>query len=200
MKIAEHYDLLIANGNDPMLDSEELKNYMDKWDGNLFVSEMNPDKCLNVLEIGCGTGRMAAKIAGEYKSYTGIDLSSASIKRAEEHFAKYDNMNFICGDFLEYSFRSRFDVIFSTLVFMHIKDKLSAYKKIYGLLPLKGKFVLSIDKNQAPYIDTGYSRIDVYPDNPEKTECLLRGAGFKSLSRRETEFAFIFTALKEFDE
>ena len=73
MKIAEHYDLLIANGNDPMLDSEELKNYMDKWDGNLFVSEMNPDECLNVLEIGCGTGRMAAKIAGEYKSYTGID-------------------------------------------------------------------------------------------------------------------------------
>lgn len=42
-----------------------------------------------------------------------------------------------------------------------------ASKKIAELLSPGGRFVLSIDKNQDEYIDTGISRIKVYPDIPD---------------------------------
>ncbi len=193
--VAKHYDLLIENNNDPVKDSEELKRYMDKYDGEILIKELNLNNNASCLEIGCGTGRVLQKILNRYKSYTGIDLSSKTISRAKEHFVA-DNLVFICADFLEYKFSQKFDIIYSTLTFMHINNKEKALSKIYFLLNDGGKFVLSIDKNQNEILDTGFSRIKIFPDDKGQIEILIKKVGFNLEKCFETENAFIFSMIK----
>lgn len=194
--VSKHYDLLIENGNDPFLDGKELSEYMDKYDGKQFIDLLNLDKSKNVLEIGCGTGRITKKIVNNFSYYTGIDISKKTVFAAKEHFKNYDNISFIHGDFINYDFNNTYDVIFSTLTFMHFKDKKKVLVKAFNLLNCNGTFVLSIDKNNQNFIDTGYSKIKVFPDNPEKISKILTSVGFYNLSIKETELAFLISANK----
>ena len=73
MNIIEHYDKLIHENNDPIYDPEPLKEYMNKWDGQVFVDVMKLDKHKTILEIGIGTGRLALKTAPLCKNFFGID-------------------------------------------------------------------------------------------------------------------------------
>jgi len=59
MNVAEHYDLLIEEGNDPFRDPPCLQRYMDQWDGPVFIERMQLHPSRTVLEIGVGTGRIA---------------------------------------------------------------------------------------------------------------------------------------------
>ena len=195
-EVVTHYDKLIEENNDPVNDPKPLQDYMDKWDGQVFIDKMHLDLNETVLEIGVGTGRLAIRVAPLCKQFTGIDISPKTILRAKEHLAKNDNANLICGDFNDYNFESTFDVIYSSLTFMHIEDKQSAINKVYSLLNVGGKFVLSIDKNQDKYIDLGTRKIAVYPDNPKDTENYLRFSGFVIEKTIETDLAYIFVAKK----
>ena len=79
---------------------------------------------------------------------------------------------------------------------MHISDKLRAINIIAGLLAREGRFVLSIDKNQDKFIDTGFSKIKVYPDNPDEIRVYLNASLLKLEKQFETEFAYIFSVRK----
>lgn len=57
----EHYELLIDEGHDPMLDPPPLQAYMSRWDGPLFFEAADVEN-KNVLDVGIGTGRVAASI------------------------------------------------------------------------------------------------------------------------------------------
>lgn len=189
-----HYDKLIEENNDPVNDPKPLQDYMDKWDGQVFIDKMHLDSNKTVLEIGVGTGRLAIRVAPFCKQFTGIDISPKTILRAKEHLAKNDNVNLICGDFNDYIFESTFDIIYSSLTFMHIEDKQNTINKIYNLLNSNGRFVLSIDKNQDKFIDLGTRKIAVYPDNPNDTKTYLKQSGFTVSEIIETELAYIFVA------
>ena len=132
--VIEHYNKLIDENNDPTRDPKPLRDYMDKWDGEKFIESMRLDKSKSALEIGIGTGRLAIKIAPNCKSLCGIDISEKTIGRAAENLSTYRNIKLICGDFMSCEFESQFDVIYSSLTFMHIQDKLSAIQKIATLL------------------------------------------------------------------
>ena len=190
-----HYDNLIDENNDPVNDPQPLKEYMDRWDGQVFVDKMQLDTDKTVLEVGVGTGRIALKVAPLCKSFTGIDISPKTVARAKEHLSE-NNVSLICGDFNEYNFKNHFDVVYSSLTFMHIKDKQSTINKVYDLLKSGGRFVLSIDKNQDEHIDLGTRRIAIYPDNQKDTERYLKRAGFTISEIIETELAYIFVAVK----
>lgn len=193
-EVAKHYDILIDEGQDPVYDPKPLKDYMDKWDGQLFIDKMCLDKSKSVLEIGVGTGRIAVKIAPLCKEFTGIDISEKTIQQAKKNIkiGLFKKPDLICADFLEYSFNKKFDVIYSSLTFLHIENKQKAFDIISEILNKKGRFVLSIDKNQAGYIDTGSSKIRVFPDNAEDIKTYAKNAGFNLISEDETDFAFIF--------
>lgn len=62
-EIFDHYNKLIDENNDPFRDPPALKAYMDKWDGQAFINEMQLNKTKTVLEIGVGTGRVAGEFA-----------------------------------------------------------------------------------------------------------------------------------------
>lgn len=195
--VIQHYDLLVDENNDPVRDPKPLQDYMDKWDGQRFIDKMELNKNKSVLEIGVGTGRLALRTAPCCKYFCGIDISPQTIKRAKENLANCGNVNLISGDFLTYEFNTKFDVIYSSLTFLHIKEKQNAISKTASLLNPKGIFVLSIDKNQDTFIDFGTRKIPVYPDNPEDIKRYIKNTDLHLIQHYETELAHIFVAEKD---
>ena len=57
---------------------------------------------------------------------------------------------------------------------MHIEEKQKAVNKVAALLKDSGIFVLSIDKNQERFIDTGTRKIRIFPDTPEEIKLILQ--------------------------
>lgn len=194
--VATHYDILINEGNDPVHDPEPLKAYMNKWDGADFIEKMKLDKAKSVLEIGVGTGRLAVRVAPVCKHFTGVDISSETAKRAEENLKEFDNVKIICDDFLSAEFNEKFDVVYSSLTFMHIEEKQRAVDKVFYLLKNGGRFVLSTDKNQSDTIDAGFTKIKVFPDKPDDMKMYIEKSGLRTEEVYETEFANVFVAEK----
>lgn len=194
--IAKHYDILINEGNDPVHDPEPLKAYMDKWDGQIFIDKMLLSKDKTVLEIGVGTGRLAVRTVPLCKDFYGIDISPKTVKGAKKNLKKYQNVYLICDDFMVHNWDVTFDVIYSSLTFMHIKDKQSAVSKIRKLLKADGLFVLSTDKNQDKFIDICSNKIEVYPDTPDEIISCINNSGLALLEHYETELADIFICRK----
>ncbi len=191
-----HYDLLIDENNDPFNEPKMMQEYMNKWDGDIFIEALCADKSKNALEIGMGTGRLTGRTAPLFGSVTGIDISPKTIARAQKNLSAHSNINFILGDFLTYDFVPKFDVIYSSLTFMHIKDKEEAVLKIASLLSDGGRLVLSIDKEQSDIIDYGTRQVKIYPDNPEVISGYIIKSGLIPDKILETEFAYIITAKK----
>ncbi|MBM3243621.1 MAG: class I SAM-dependent methyltransferase [Candidatus Omnitrophica bacterium] len=72
-----------------------FENYAHKYDKECFVQgtigecdfierEINFDKSLKIIDIGCGTGRHAIELSKRGYNVTGIDLSESQLARAKE--------------------------------------------------------------------------------------------------------------------
>jgi 2-polyprenyl-3-methyl-5-hydroxy-6-metoxy-1,4-benzoquinol methylase len=72
-----------------------FENYAKKYDQECYVQgtigecdfieeEINHDKSLKIIDIGCGTGRHAIELTKRGYNVTGVDLSENQIKRARE--------------------------------------------------------------------------------------------------------------------
>lgn len=192
-----HYDLLVAEGNDPVHDPPELQEYMDQWDGQAFLDALALDPGKSVLEIGVGTGRLAVRIAPLCGRFCGIDVSPGSIRRAKENLDGFGNVRLVLGDFLTAELEGPYDVVCSSLTFLHIRQKQAAVEKAARLLAPGGRLVLSLDKSQEPYLDYGTRRIGVYPDDPERMTAMLEAAGLELIARFGTPFAHILAARKK---
>ena len=105
-------------------------------------------------------------------------------------------MKLRCGNFLTLDISLSFDVIYSSLTFLHIEKKQTAINKAAALLKDSGKFILSIDKNQDGFIDTGMRKITVFPDTPAEIKSYIANSGLLIIELYKTEFAHIFIAEK----
>lgn len=195
-EVIDHYDKLIEENNDPFYDPKPLREYMDKWDGIDFIKEMQLAADKKVLEIGIGTGRIANRVAPLCKTLVGIDMSPKTIEKASENLIRYNNIILYCADFMKYDFDCLFDVIYSSLTFMHIKEKQMAISKVAKLMKSNARLVLSIDKNQSEYIQMDNRKIKIYPDNRDEIYSYLEKADLQLKKQYETEFAHIFVAIK----
>lgn len=196
MNAVEHYNRLIDENNDPFRDPLPMQAYMDKWDGQRFIESMYLSDEKTVLEIGVGTGRLAAKVVPRCGKFFGIDLSPNTIDRTTENLSNFANVELICVDFLGYTFGQKFDIIYSSLTLMHIEDKQGFITKVAGLLKENGRFCLSIDKEQSDWIDMGEYRVKIYPDRPEEITACIARTGMMISNQFETEFAHVFVCTK----
>ncbi len=186
-----HYELLIAEGNDPVLDPPELAAHMDGWDGAAFLGLLALTGTENVLEIGVGTGRLAVRILPHCRTFTGVDLSSATLRRAATHLP---GARLLCGDFLTMEVPGVFDVICSSLTMLHIQDKNAAIARMAALLAPGGRIILSLDKGRSPVLDYGSRQLIVYPDTPEDITRRLQQAGLTVTSLIGIENAWLIRA------
>ena len=196
MNVSTHYDMLIDENNDSFRDGPVLQEYMNQWDGQIFIDSMKLQSTKRVLEIGVGTGRLAAKVAPLCLSFCGIDISPKTIERARENLADHKNVELICSDFALFESQSTFDVIYSSLTMMHFENKEQIIAKVDALLCDKGVFCLSIDKSQSEYIDMGTRKIKIYPDTLDNIKSIINTSSMSIKDTFETEFAHIIVCTK----
>lgn len=198
-KIAFHYDELVREGNDPFRDTPEMKEYMDEWDGKEFYDLLALTGSEKVLEIGCGTGRLAAEVLPLCREYTGVDLSPVTIMRARENLAAVPGTpfrNLLCGNFPDCIIPGEYDCIYSSLTFLHIPDKAAAMQKIAALLTPGGRVVLSLDKTRKEDIEYIDRTVPVFPDTPVSIKKACTGTGLQFVSRLEKEKATLLVFAK----
>jgi SAM-dependent methyltransferase len=93
-----------------------------------------PQHCERALEIGCGTGEFARKLATAAQSVVAIDrdLTALSIATSETDGAR--NLTFVNADFLAYPFAAsaRFDFVcaLASLHHMPLREALGAMKAL----------------------------------------------------------------------
>lgn len=85
-----------------------------------------------VLDIGCGVGLLAGRLASKAASVVGVDLSSANILQAKKN-QQFPNLEFIVGDATSFSFAGRFDKLVLSNVLEHIDERVALLKKLATL-------------------------------------------------------------------
>ena len=195
--VREHYDILIDEGNDPVYDPPVLESYMNKWDGQPFMDALLLSPQSDVLEIGIGTGRLAKKVLGAgCRHLTGIDISEKTIQRAKENLSAWENVELICGDFLECVLPQRFDVIYCSLTLFHFGDKRALFQKAAELLAEGGRLVISVPKEEEDAICYPERKVELYPDNIPALKTLFDALSLAIVDITEVEFANILTVKK----
>jgi SAM-dependent methyltransferase len=123
-----------------------------KWDAGLyddkhsFVWKMAEDLLVllaaqpgeKILDIGCGTGHMAAKIAESGALVTGVDRSPEMIRQAR---ASYSGIRFEVGDATQIPLEEHFDAVFSNATLHWIKEPERVVTEVSRLLRPGGRFV-----------------------------------------------------------
>ncbi|MFH1356763.1 MAG: class I SAM-dependent methyltransferase [bacterium] len=94
----------------------------------------------DVLDLGCGDGRYAAKfLEMGGKSARGIDISPAMIELAKE---RRKSIEFTIGDATDLLYSNdSFDVVFSNFVLQHCKDSQKVFSEIARVLREGGYFI-----------------------------------------------------------
>ena len=111
-----------ASRNKPWVEFDLYKNYISSN--------------ANVLDIGCGNGRLLLHLDDLQINYTGLDISSEMIKHAKQNTAKtLSSKTFVNSDVLGAKFKAEsFDNIFAVASFHHLHgfcNRLKFIKKLY---------------------------------------------------------------------
>lgn len=101
-----------------------------------------------ILDLGCGTGRMAmelSKLVGSSGQIVGLDPDQKRIAVAKKFCARQKNVQFIAKgvETLSLLEEPSFDLIFSNFVLHWIADKELAFRKIKQALKSGGRFLFS---------------------------------------------------------
>jgi trans-aconitate methyltransferase len=123
-----------------------------KWDAGLYDEKhsfvwkmaagllelLEPKTGQLILDVGCGTGHLAAQIASTGAFVTGIDRSPEMVRQAQE---KYPQIFFQVMDARQLAFAEKFDAVFSNATLHWIKEAERVVGGISGALKPGGKFV-----------------------------------------------------------
>ena len=100
----------------------------------------------DVLDLGCGTGRLLERAAHEWPDarFIGVDLSPAMIAEARRKHAGDPRFRFEVGDAAALPLvPASVDVAFSTISFHHWGDQLGGVRQVARVLRPGGLFVLA---------------------------------------------------------
>ncbi len=100
-----------------------------------------PERCGQILEIGCGTGEFSRLLAARAEKVLAIDLSPQMIRLAQRHSQLYPNIDFVTGDVMTRHLPdNQFDCI-ATLTTLHHLPTEPVLRRIRKALKPGGVFV-----------------------------------------------------------
>lgn len=116
------------------------------WTGNNhyhnFLLQYVPADCEHALEIGCGTGAFARRLAPRAQRVTAIDLSSEMIRVARERSGELSNIRFEVADLMACEFtEAQFDCI-ATIATLHHLAAQAALSKLKSALSPGGTLLV----------------------------------------------------------
>ena len=103
---------------------------------------------MRLLELGCGSGRLAIQIKRDHPDVeiTAVDGNSDIMKVAKSRAGQAGvNIDFVLGDFTTCPLEGIYDRVYSTLVLHHLnlEAKQEVFARIRDLLAKDGKFVVA---------------------------------------------------------
>ncbi len=123
-----------------------------------------------ILDLGCGTGHLAQKIADEGAQVIGIDSATSMIEQARQH---YSAPQFVVGDATNFRFDEPFDAVFSNAALHWIPAAEHVIACVWNALKPGGRFVAefggktNIERTQHAIYDVlenlGYSNLRFHP-------------------------------------
>jgi 2-polyprenyl-3-methyl-5-hydroxy-6-metoxy-1,4-benzoquinol methylase len=128
-------------------DFDEIARLSDRYGYNVnryhsLIASWVPRDAKRVLEIGCGLGQLASRVAGSDRHVTAIDLSHEMIARAQKKFTDAQRFRFFCGDFLEHEFGAeQFDCVVTAATLHHMPAGL-AVPRMIDLIKPGGRLII----------------------------------------------------------
>ncbi len=106
--------------------------------GESLLELLAPQAGEKILDLGCGTGQLTAKIAESGAFVQGIDSSLAMISTAQSN---YPHINFVAADARNFQVEEPLDAVFSNAVLHWIKQPDAAIDCVEKALKPGGRFV-----------------------------------------------------------
>jgi len=102
---------------------------------------------LDILDLGCGTGLVGARLHPLARTMTGVDLSSNMLKIARQRQIYND---LICGELVEFLQKQTkcFDLALAADVFIYVGDLTRAFRGVRGALRDGGFFGFSVEASE----------------------------------------------------
>lgn len=153
---------------------------------DFIEKEINHDKSLAILDIGCGTGRHSIELAGRGYKVTGLDLSLSMLNKAKEKAQNAGfQVNFIQKDARDFDFHETFDlaIMLCEGAFPLMETDEMNYKILqnaFKSLKNPGKYIFTTLNGLFPLV---HSTKDFINDN-SKTE-VARSSNFDLMTFRD---------------
>ncbi len=146
-----------------------------------------------ILEIGCGGGQCSIAFAKQGAKCTGLDLSKAQLKHAED-LAKKNKVNIIFKlhdiQTLKGIESNSYDVVFSAFALQYVPNLTVCFKEVNRVLKKGGVFVFSFDHPFYSIISPETLKVEKNYNKPGKYKSGL----FAYYTR---QFSEIFNSLQE---
>lgn len=106
--------------------------------GEDLLNLLCPQPGEKILDVGCGTGQLAAKIADTGAVVTGVDADAAMVEKAK---LNYPSLEFAVADARLLQFDTEFDAVFSNATLHWIPEAEAVISSIYRALKPGGRFI-----------------------------------------------------------
>ena len=109
--------------------------------GEDVVALLEPQAGERILDLGCGTGHLSARIATSGADVVGIDSSTEMIAQARD---RYPDPEFIHADARTVAFEEPFDAVFSNAALHWIPEQDAVLESVAAALVPGGRFVAEL--------------------------------------------------------
>jgi SAM-dependent methyltransferase len=125
---------------------------MSDWNHTTHYDEVLlgalPRPCARALEIGCGEGHFARRLARRAVAVDAIDRAPEVIDRARARAAAHRNLRYVVADFLGHQFENRYDFVCALASLHHLPlrpalEKMKALLRPGGVLGIIGLYRLT---------------------------------------------------------
>lgn len=154
--------------------------YLDSFERYELFELMGEVEGLEVLDVGCGTGRMVENLRKFGAKVTGVDVSEKMLEVAKKRFGSTE---FVLGDVEDLPFENeRFDMVIATFVIVHLRELQQAFDEVYRVLKPGGVFIVSnVNQRKAPKLKTDQEEIVIrsFYHRPENVAKALEESFFR---------------------
>jgi predicted TPR repeat methyltransferase len=146
-----------------------------------MIMDWYPDKKLDLLDLGCGTGLLGASLGRVNGVIVGVDLSGEMIAQAYRHnvYAQFNQVNVL--DALQATANSHYDVIAALDVLIYVGDLTPVIPNAHRILTTGGRFVFSCEAAPDTVETFALQSTQRYVHQQAHVEQLLADAGFQNI-------------------
>ena len=178
--MAEFYDMHMVRG---------LKYQLPKLVADKIIA-LYPDKKLNVLDLGCGTGLLGVCLGRLDGFLIGVDISKKMIEQAARHNV-YDRFHTVnLHDALANTPDALYQVITALDVFIYAGDITRAIPDAFRILTPGGQLVFSCEAASETSPDLVLLPAGRYAHKRSHVEALCKAAGFDTVEVEETALRY----------